>query len=75
MVPLPKRCQDPKLSADTVFNLVSCLICYAALTDSERKKARDDSDRRQSAVEEGVNKQLDEYPEELRGMLMMGGGM
>ena len=54
-----------------------CLLLLAdtELTDSERKREGMSLERRQSSMAMNIHKALDEYPEELRGMLMMDGGL
>lgn len=51
------------------------LLAFAELTDSERKREGASLERRQSSMAMNIHKALDEYPEELRGMLMMDGGL
>ena len=49
-------------------------VCVAALTDSAKKRKESEEslqERRRTSVENGINKELEEYPEELRDLLKM----
>ncbi len=49
------------------------VVVVAELEREPKRGGAVDPTRRRSSVAMGINKALDEYPEELRGMLMMDG--